>query len=146
MVAATGMFSAEEMVIAAELVSERIEKGRQSGYEFILAEEQGRLIGYSCFGLIPGSETSYDLYWIAVHPDAQSRGLGRQILERTEQTIRRRGGTQVFADTSGSEKYIPTRAFYERTGFNKAAEFADFYRLGDGKVIFMKRLADGPAN
>lgn len=145
LVAATGFFSAEEIGIAAELVTERIEKGRISGYEFVMAEEQGKLVGYSCYGLIPGSETSYDLYWIAVHPDAQSHGLGRRILERTENAIRRRGGDQLYADTSGSEKYVPTRAFYERTGFHKAAELADFYRVGDGKVIFMKRLANGTA-
>ncbi len=142
LVAATGMFTAEEIGIAAELVMERIEKGRISGYEFILAEEQRRLAGYACYGLIPGSDNSYDLYWIAVHPDGQSHGLGRKILERTENAIRRRGGTQIYADTSGSEKYVPTRAFYERTGFIKAAEFTDFYRKGDGKVIFMKAISD----
>lgn len=142
LVAATAMFSAEEIGISAELVTERIERGRASGYDFVLAEEQGRLVGYACYGQIPGSESSYDLYWIAVHPDAQSHGLGRQILARTELAVRRRGGVQLYADTSDSEAYVPTRAFYERTGFTQAAAFADFYRPGDGKIIFLKRLSD----
>jgi acetoin utilization deacetylase AcuC-like enzyme/N-acetylglutamate synthase-like GNAT family acetyltransferase len=141
LVAGTAMFSAEEIDIAAELVMERIEKGRASGYEFILAEDGGKLAGYACFGPIPGSETSYDLYWIAVNADRQGRGLGRDILARSEEAMRRMGARHIYVDTSSSEKYIPTRGFYLSTGYAVAAEFADFYRPGDGKVIFVKKLA-----
>jgi len=140
LVAGTAMFSAEEIDIAAELVMERIEKGRASGYEFLLVDDGGKLAGYACYGPIPGSETSYDLYWIAVNADRQGRGLGREILARAEEAMRRRGARQIYADTSSSERYAPTRAFYRRTGYIVAAEFADFYRPGDGKVIFVKEL------
>ena len=142
LVAGTGMFSAEEIDIAGELVMERIAKGRASGYEFVMVEEAGRLAGYACYGPIPGSETSYDLYWIAVNADRQGRGLGREILARTEALMRRRGTRHVYADTSSSEKYVPTRAFYLANGYTIAAQFADFYRPGDGKVIFVKDLAN----
>jgi acetoin utilization deacetylase AcuC-like enzyme/GNAT superfamily N-acetyltransferase len=140
LVAGTAMFSAEEIDIAAELVMERIEKGRASGYEFVLVEEGGKLAGYACYGLIPGSETSYDLYWIAVNADRQGQGLGRKILARTEDAMRRIGARHIYVDTSSSEKYAPTRGFYLGTGYTVAAEFADFYRPGDGKVIFVKDL------
>src|SRR5690606_18602709 len=53
LVAATGFFTAEETDIARELVAERIEKGRASGYEFVLAERGGRLVGYTCWGPVP---------------------------------------------------------------------------------------------
>src|SRR5690606_436757 len=69
LVSATGMFSSEEVAIAEELVQERVARGRASGYEFVLLEEDGVLVGYACYGPIPGSATSHDLYWIAVHPD-----------------------------------------------------------------------------
>lgn len=140
LVAGTGMFSAEEIDIAGELVMERIARGRASGYEFVMVEEVGRLAGYACYGLIPGSETSYDLYWIAVNADRQGRGLGREILARSEAAMRRRGARHVYADTSSSEKYVSTRAFYLANGYTVAAQFADFYRSGDGKVIFVKDL------
>ncbi|MCW8952991.1 MAG: GNAT family N-acetyltransferase, partial [Rhodospirillales bacterium] len=132
LVSATGMFTAEETAIAGELVAERIEKGRASGYEFIVAEEQGQLAGYACYGLIPGTDTSYDLYWIAVHPDLQKHGLGRHLMARTEAAIRQRKGRLMYADTSSSDAYTPTRAFYERMGFTRAADLVDFYRVGDG--------------
>ncbi len=140
LVAGTAMFSDEEIDIAAELVMERIEKGPASGYEFVFVEEDGKLAGYSCYGLIPGSETSYDLYWIAVDAGRQGQGLGREILARTEDVMRRIGARHVYVDTSSSEKYVPTRGFYLGTGYTVAAEFADFYRPGDGKVIFVKDL------
>ncbi len=140
LVSGTGMFSSEEIAIAAELVTERIEKGRISGYEFVIAEEAGQLAGYACYGPIPGSETSYDLYWIAVNADRQGRGLGREILARAEAAMARKGARQIHVDTSSSDRYAPTRKFYSANGYDVAAEFADFYRPGDGKVIFVKKL------
>jgi acetoin utilization deacetylase AcuC-like enzyme/GNAT superfamily N-acetyltransferase len=140
LVAATGMFSAEEIAIAEELVQERVAKGRVSGYEFVLLEENGSLLGYACYGPIPGSATSHDLYWIAVHPDRQGRGYGQQIMARAEAAMTRAGAQRIYIDTSTSERYAPTRAFYLATGFALTAELPDFYRPGDGKAIFSKAL------
>ncbi len=106
----------------------------------MLVERDGALVGYACYGDIPGSDASYDLYWIAVARDGQRRGLGAEILKRVEDDIARRGGLALFADTSASALYEPTRAFYLRTGFTIVAELADFYRRGDGKVIFRKPI------
>lgn len=140
LVAATGMFSAEEIAIAEELVQERVARGRASGYEFVLLEEDGTLVGYACYGPIPGSASSHDLYWIAVHPDRQGRGFGHQILARAEAAMKRGGAQRVYIDTSTSARYTPTRAFYAAAGFTLAAELPDFYRPGDGKAIYSKAL------
>jgi ribosomal protein S18 acetylase RimI-like enzyme len=83
---------------------------------------------------------SYDLYWIVVDSDQQRGGIGRQLLEQTETAIRALGGVRLYADTSSQEKYAPTRAFYRRRGFRKAAELTDFYRVGDNKIIYEKAL------
>lgn len=141
LVASTGFFTAEEVEIAAELVTERAEKGAASGYAFVVAERAGRLVGYACYGNIPGTDRRYDLYWIAVAPDMQGKGLGREILRRTEQDVRAAGGARLYVDTSTSEHYAPTRAFYKRTGYRVAAELPDFFRDGDGKTIFVKALS-----
>ena len=140
LVAATGRFSADEQGIAEELALERIEKGRLSGYEFEFACQGDRLLGYACFGPIPGTEKSWDLYWIAVDPGQQGTGLGSSILARVEAAIRRAGGAMLYADTSSIAAYGPTRGFYLARGFGVTAELPDFYRPGDGKVIFSKRL------
>ena len=104
------------------------------------AEVEGRLAGYSCYGRIPCSEVSWDLYWIAVAPEQQGSGLGRRILDLTEQRIAAAGGLAVYAETSGRGQYAPTRAFYERCGYATGAVFADFYAAGDAKHVFVKRL------
>ena len=137
---ATGFFSEVEVAIAAELVEERLAKGTASGYSFVFVDQESRLAGYACYGPIPCTASSYDLYWIAVHPDFQKKGLGRMIIHESERLMRAAGGTRIYADTSQRSQYNATRAFYERCGYDIAAVLEDFYDRGDGKVIYAKSL------
>lgn len=136
----TGFFKPDEVDVAVELVSERLEKGLASGYHFIMAEHYGRLVGYTCYGPIPCTDANYDLYWIAVHPDFQRQGLGRRLMAETEERIRKAGGRRVYVDTSQKAQYASTRSFYENCGYSREAVLADFYSPGDGKVIYSKSL------
>jgi D-alanine-D-alanine ligase-like ATP-grasp enzyme/GNAT superfamily N-acetyltransferase len=140
LVAATGFFHDDEVRIAQELVEERLLKGAASGYEFVVAERDGRMAGYTCFGPVPCTATSYDLYWIAVHPEHQGHGLGRILQTETEARIRAMGGTRVYAETSSRPQYESTRAFYLRTGYHLAELLSDFYAPGDGRATFLKVL------
>jgi ribosomal protein S18 acetylase RimI-like enzyme len=139
LVEGTGYFNADEVRIAAELVEERLNRGVASGYEFVMLDSaDGALAGYSCFGPIDGTASSYDLFWIAVRSDLRGEGLGRFLLRATEERIADRGGGRVYAETSGRELYASTRAFYERCGYRREAELADFYGPGDAKVFFVR--------
>jgi D-alanine-D-alanine ligase len=137
---ATGYFTAMETAVAAELVTEHLAKGPESGYHFVFAEIEGKLAGYTCYGPVPLTASSYDLYWIVVAAELQGRGLGRTLLNATERLARRAGGTRLYADTSGRAQYASTRAFYEGVGFRQAAVLEDFYAPGDAKVIYSKAL------
>lgn len=146
-VRSTGFFSEEEVAIAVELVDLHLEKGEASGYLFLFAEpaaSPGEVLGYTCYGPIPGTRASWDLYWIAVAEGARSRGLGRQLLRATEAGILARGGCQggarLYAETSSRAQYAPTQQFYLRTGFHQAALLEDFYAPGDGKLTYAKIL------
>jgi len=143
LVHATGFFSEEEERIARELVEERLAKAEASGYFFLFAEAKGRFLGYSCFGPIPGSVHSWDLYWIAVDPNGQGRGLGKKLMAASERTMSGCGARRVYAETSSRPQYDPTRAFYLSCGYVQEAFLADFYAPGDGKVIFVKPLPAG---
>ncbi|MFH1102995.1 MAG: GNAT family N-acetyltransferase [Pseudomonadota bacterium] len=134
----TGFFTPAETDIAEELVQTRLEIGDKSGYFFILAEKGELLAGYTCFGPIPLTEMSHDLYWIAVHPDFQGEGLGRKLMEKSEKRIREAGGTRIYVETSSRDQYAGTRAFYETLGYRQEAVISDFYRPGDSKVIYCK--------
>ncbi|MGH8496977.1 MAG: GNAT family N-acetyltransferase [Gammaproteobacteria bacterium] len=139
-VAATGFFNPAELDIAMELVTERLGKGPASGYQFILAEYGATLAGYACFGPISGTLASFDLYWIAVSPHLQGRGLGRVLLARAEQAIAGAGGRRVYVETSSRTQYAGTRGFYIRSGYREDAVLRDFYAPCDDKVIYVKQL------
>ncbi len=140
LVTATGFFTDEEIGIATELVEEALNRGAESGYLLLVAEEDGRVLGYTCYGPIPGTDASYDLYWIAVHPDAQGRGLGKTLVRESERHIKAAGGQRLYIETSSREQYVPTRRFYLSCGYAQEALLTDFYRPGDSKVIYSKAL------
>jgi len=145
LVASTGFFSAAEVDIAGELVAERLTKGIRSGYHFVLAERASGLVAYACYGPIDGTQDSFDLYWIAVAPEEQGRGLGSHVYARAEAAMRKAGAKRIYVDTSSSDRYAPTRGFYKRIGFTKQVRLPDFYAPGDGKVIYAKALSpEGP--
>lgn len=146
LVADTAFFNEEEIDIAVELVEETLQCGEAAGYAFVFADddtgEADELLAYTCYGPIPATRSSYDLYWIAVAPSCQGQGLGAAILRESERRAREAGAAQMFVDTSGREQYRPTRAFYERMGYEQAAVLRDFFAPGDDKVVYVRQLAD----
>ncbi len=137
-VRSTGFFREDEVLVARELVEEAFHKGKESGYEFIFAESEGRTISYSCYGLIPCTLKSYDLYWIATHNDFRGKGIGRIVLKQTEEAVNKLGGKTVYVETSSKEQYISTRVFYEKNDYILKAQFEDFYDIGDDKCVYIK--------
>ena len=140
LVESTGVFSPVEADVAVELVDERLAKGPQSDYQFVFAEQQGRTVGYTCYGPIALTAASFDLYWIAVDKSLHGRKIGRLLLEKTEELIRHAGGRQVYIETSNRHHYAATRGFYLRCGYRQEALLKDFYAPGDDKVIYVKEL------
>jgi ribosomal protein S18 acetylase RimI-like enzyme len=140
-VRSSGFFSPQEINVAVELVKERETKGPSSGYFFLFAEMAGDVAGYTCFGPIPCTEESYDIYWIAVSEPLRRLGLGRELLRRTEEKITEMGGRRIYVETSSRAQYQPTHAFYRRSGYGEAAILEHFYSPDDHKIIFLKVLA-----
>ncbi|HEU4748057.1 MAG TPA: GNAT family N-acetyltransferase [Gemmatimonadaceae bacterium] len=139
-----GNFTADEVAIALELVDEWIELGEESGYlTYVLdspADGDG-VLGYVCFGPTPLTESTYDLYWIAVDKSKHRGGVGRRLLKFTEEEVIRRGGKLLLVETSSQETYGGTIQFYERTGYELAGRIKDYYKPDDDKLIFAKALA-----
>ena len=140
MVKATGFFREDETAVAVELVRERLEKGLESGYEFIFAGKEGETVAYCCYGLIPCTLCSYDLYWIVTHPAHGKQGIGSILLQKTEEAVRQAGGRGIYVETSSREQYLPTRLFYEKNSYRLKSRFEDFYAPGDDKVVYVKYL------
>jgi ribosomal protein S18 acetylase RimI-like enzyme len=141
MVRATEMFTSEESDVAMELVDLYLSDKKQKDYLlYVVENEKNNIMGYVCFGPTPATEGTYDLYWIVVSPEFQSRGIGKQLLKFTEEQILLKGGRLIIIETSSQEKYLPTRQFYLNTDYKIAAQIKDFYRNGDDRVIFVKYL------
>ena len=140
-VGSSGFFSAEEISIARELVEENLKSGASSGYNFIFAVKGTVTIGYACYGPIPATKFSFELYWIAVHSDWRDKGMGRMLLAECEKNISKMGGRQIYAETSGRDQYAATRSFYRSCGYLEEAVLRDFYAPGDSKHFFVKRLS-----
>jgi len=139
-VESSDFFSDEEIEIAIELAEEKIERQEASSYRFLIAEDEKRVVGYTCYGLIPATSSSYDIYWIVVSKDFHGKGLGKLLMAETEKLIYQSGGRQIYAETSSRNQYIPTHKFYESCGYHQEAFLKNFYSEGDGKIIYAKVL------
>lgn len=132
------LFYAEEIIVARELVEERLLKGMASGYYFLFAELDGSVVGYTCFGPIPMTSGCFDLYWIAVLKYLQGTGIGKRLMELTELRIQAMNGRRIYVETSSRKIYEPTHRFYHACAYRTEAVLKDFYAAGDDKVIYLK--------
>lgn len=138
--AESGFFNPQEVAVARELVQERLAKGLASGYLFLFAEDQGKFLGYSCYGPIAGTAGSWDLYWIVVDLSLRGQGIGGLILRETEKLASEQGAARLYVETSSRRQYEPTRGFYLDRDYEIEAVLRDFYDVGDDKIILVKRL------
>ena len=139
-VKATDFFRPVEIEIACEVFDEAAMQKPGCTYQSYVAEINGTIAGWICFGATPCTLGTFDIYWIAVDPQHQRNRIGSKLLEFAEWEISRKQGRMIVIETSGSEKYLPSRFFYERNGYTLAAAVADFYAVGDDKWIFTKKL------
>ena len=137
----TPLFTAEEVGTVREIWQEFIQQDdEEDPYLFLAAYYDGRVIGFTCFGHRSLTQSTYLLYWIAVDNSLQNMGIGRKLLTATEDTVKRMGGTQIVIETSDEPSYEPTRKFYSRLGYMVAGAIPDFYKAGEGLVIYYKYL------
>lgn len=139
MVEATGVFRESEVAIALEVFDGAVAHPGID-YTALGAYDGDRLVGFTAFGPTPGTVGTWDLYWIVVDPEAQRLGVGRRLMAASERAIAAADGRLVVVETSSRPDYAPTRAFYERLGYDRAASIPDYYATGDGLVVFTKQL------
>jgi ribosomal protein S18 acetylase RimI-like enzyme len=139
--ARAGVFSQEEVECVAALWEDYLTVGpAEGGYNFIVDRDGDRVLGYACYGPRDLTNGVFDLYWIAVDPNARRSGVGRGLLTASEEAVCRAGGRMLIAETSGTPHYEPTRSFYLGMGYRMEATIKDFYLDGDDLVIFVKRF------
>jgi ribosomal protein S18 acetylase RimI-like enzyme len=137
----TPTFRPGELEVAAELMDKAIAEGEEaSGYFFEVARDDEGPIAFSCWGHNPCTEHTWDFYWMGTHARARRTGVARALMAHLEAHIAARGGKLVIIETADNEPYAAARTLYLSSGYTEAATIKDFYREGEGKVIFTKKL------
>jgi ribosomal protein S18 acetylase RimI-like enzyme len=108
--------------------------------EFWLAAEADGPAGIAYCAPERLADRVWNLLLIAVRPDLQGRGLGSALQRAVEAALEERGERLLLVETSGLPEFEGTRAFYRGLGYAEEARVRDYYRDGDDKVVFAKRL------
>ena len=141
LIRATDMFMPQEIDVAEELIDVFFDKPDQKDYDVVVVEEpEGVVAGYMTWGPTPMAVGAYDLYWMAVSPKAQGRGLGKRLVRWLEETVKSLGGRLIIIETAGQPKYHPTRGFYLGLGYKEVARIPDYYKPGDDRIVYTKAV------
>ena len=141
LIRATDMFMPQEIDVAEELIDVFLDKPDQKDYDVVVVEEpEGVVAGYMTWGPTPMAVGAYDLYWMAVSPKAQGRGLGKRLVRWLEETVKSLGGRLIIIETAGQPKYHPTRGFYLGLGYKEVARIPDYYKPGDDRIVYTKAV------
>ncbi len=134
-------FNQAEVECALELVDIYLNNQNQSDYHVVVAEDSAsKVLAYACYGPVPLTKGTYDLYWIATHPDSRGAGFGRALMSYVEDKVLENKGRLLAVETSAKASYERTVRFYRDLGYEETSRITDFYDVGDDKLIFVKRL------
>ncbi len=134
-------FHQDDIGIAIELLDIFLYQTGQKDYEFFVAvNEAGSILGFTCYGPTPLTDGTYDLYWIAVDPECEGKGIGSRMFQMLEDCIRQDHGRLLVIETSSDPGYAAARRFYLKCGCNLAEDIQDFYRVGEDRLTYTKYL------
>jgi ribosomal protein S18 acetylase RimI-like enzyme len=135
-------FNPAEVDCALELIDIYLNDPKQRDYHVVVAEDSASKVrAYACWGPVPLTKGTYDLYWIATHPGARGRGFGNALMDYVERKVLEHSGRLLAVETSSKESYERTIAFYRRLGYEEVSRIRDFYDVGDDRLIFVKKLS-----
>ena len=136
----TGAFSREELAVLEDVLLEwTLHPGRE--YILLTEEEAGTMAGFLIFGPTPMTSFAFDLYWIAVDPAFQKKGVGKKLEERMCSALLEHSDQAVIrVETAGRDDYLGQRFFYLARHYGECGRIPDFYREGDDLVLYCKRI------
>lgn len=97
--------------------------------EGVVALAEGETIGFVT--LTAHFPETWEITWVAVHPDWHRRGVGRRLVEAAVARCRAAGAAtllvKTLADSHPSPEYASTRAFYRAAGFTPLEVFPELW-------------------
>ena len=114
--------------------------GQESEDIWLTCEVDGAAIGFCYAAPEEMTDGIWNMLAIAVLPSKQGSGTGAALVKQLEATLWEHSHRILIADTSGTEEFAQTRAFYRKNGYSEESRIRDFWAAGDDKVTFWKAL------
>jgi [ribosomal protein S18]-alanine N-acetyltransferase len=95
---------------------------------YLVAEDpSGRIVGYAGLSCPTGlGAGDAEIMTLAVAPDAQGRGLGRELLDTLRSIAEERGAGRLLLEVRSDN--VPAQALYAAAGFEQMSRRPDYYR------------------
>ena len=119
-----------------------------SGDLFMVAEENGRIIGYIVAEVRESSDQLRgEVLWghilnVAVRAEKRSRGIGTLLMGLIEEKLERLKASQVLLEVRVSNQ--PAIALYEKLGFTNVNRKLGYYMDGEDALVLAKPLKEEP--
>ncbi len=149
------MFEPEEMNGVDQMLSGYLDRSRPDDHWVVAVPQDadadgaadgtagGAVLGAAYYAPEPFADRVWNLYFLAVDPDAQGRGVGTALTRHVAEHLHAAGedvARVLLVETSSTEAYRQARTFYAARGFEEEARVRDYYGPGDDKVVFWRRL------
>lgn len=109
-------------------------------YCFYSCIEGGKAVGFAAYSWVPTADRVFELDWLCVKLEYQGRGVGSALLNHVEEELKKVGARILYLETSSTVEYSEIRRFYDKRGFFNVGLIPNFWKVGDGKVIYVKEL------
>jgi ribosomal protein S18 acetylase RimI-like enzyme len=136
----THNFTEDEKKVAIELIDEAIANPNHEYYNVFVSENENKIDGYHCVGKRALTDGVFDLFWIVVDGATQNKGIGKQLLDHSENFVKESNGRWILAETSSKSSYDATRNFYMRNKYSIVSQIKDFYAVNDNLIVFGKYI------
>lgn len=86
------------------------------------------------------TEGTYNLLAIGVLKELQGKGIAGEMMKYIELLLKAKGGRILIVETSSDDAQIAARNFYKKIGYTQEAVIRDFWKEGEHKIVFWKKL------
>ena len=86
------------------------------------------------------TDGTYNLLAIGVSQENQRNGVASKMMNYIEKQLLEKDGRILIVETSSDEAQIGARSFYKKIGYTQVAIIKDFWKDGEDKVVFWKKL------
>jgi ribosomal protein S18 acetylase RimI-like enzyme len=134
------VFRTGELKVAQEVLDDALAHSSKEDYKSYVATENKDIVGWICFGPVPCTLGTFEIYCLVVIPSKQHCGVGSYLMQYATNLIENQKGRMIVVETSGSNRYLSARQFYEKIGYREVSRIRNFYTTGDDKVVYIMHL------